>query len=94
MHVYIYVCVRSQNHQCFFWFSRARRKNKNMEDWEEYRIVPGLDIWRIDGFDRKVLKIDAKNIQKQLEEKYPIKKERDEIEPAKAQWVEGGNDAG
>ena len=57
-----------------------------------FKIKHDLDIWIIPNFD-KYLGFDAKNIQTELENNYPVRREGDKITWGECQWVEGDNAA-
>jgi hypothetical protein len=59
---------------------------------DENKIAHDLDIWVVPKFDR-YLGFDAKSIQRNLEENYPVRHAGDHIEWGECQWVEGDNDA-
>ena len=40
---------------------------------EEDRVVAGLDIWVVDGFAQEKLNCDPAKLQKDLEDKYPVR---------------------
>lgn len=59
---------------------------------DKFRIKEDLDIWMIPNFDN-YLGFDAKQIQTELENNYPVRGEGDKIKWGECQWVEGDNDA-
>ena len=58
-----------------------------VSELEQYRVLPGLDIWVVPDFARHVLGCDAALLQTELERAYGIVGKGDAITPAAAQWV-------
>ena len=54
---------------------------------EQYRALPGLDIWVVPDFARHVLGCGPALLQTEQELAYGIVGEGDAITPAAAQWV-------
>lgn len=59
----------------------------------ESGVIDPLGLYLIPGFAQSELGFDPAELQKQLETRYPVRGEGDEIEPAVPQWVTGGNAA-
>jgi len=64
-----------------------------LSELEQYRVLPGLDIWVVPDFARHVLGCDAALLQTELERAYGIVGKGDAITPAAAQWVDGAHKA-
>ena len=60
---------------------------------ESNRVSEGLDIWVVDGFAQEKLNCDPAKLQKDLEDKYPVRGKGASIAWAEPQWVEGENEA-
>ena len=60
---------------------------------EADRVVAGLDIWVVPNFAQDKLRCDPAKLQKDMEDKYPVRGNGDVIEWARPQWVEGDNEA-
>ena len=64
-----------------------------MDLCESNRVVAGLDIWVIEGFAQEKLNCDPAKLQKDLEDKYPVRGKGDAIAWGEPQWVKGDNEA-
>ena len=64
-----------------------------LSELEQYRVLPGLDIWVVPDFARHVLGCDAALLQRERERAYGIVGKGDAITPAAAQWVDGAHKA-
>ncbi len=65
----------------------------NPTDLEAYRVKPGLDIWVVPNFAQDHLGFDPAELQRALQENYPVVGKGGAITPATAQWVDGANQA-
>ena len=52
-----------------------------LSELEQYRVLPGLDIWVVPDFPRHILGCDAALLQTELERAYGIVGEGDAITP-------------
>lgn len=60
---------------------------------DQYRVLPGYDIFVVPNFAQDVLNFDPTLVQQQLEAKYPVRGAGDTIVPGAVQWVDGNNRA-